>query len=279
MSIKRILLVLSGSPADLAAARAAFSTAKHLDARLEALHVEGEIANGLPYIEQGLSEGALTREFTRAREAQERAAGTAREAFETARLEAGLGDGAALWRTERGRVADVVGSEGRVYDLTVIAAGAQFIGASAADVIAAALFETGRPVLVVPDAAPAVFGRRVLIGWNRGTPAARAVAAALPLLAGAEAVVVAYIGTGAKTGPGPEAICRNLEAHGIEAVPRAIGAVDGSVAEGLRQAAREVAADLMVTGAYSHSRIREMVLGGVTSEMLAHTELPLLMSH
>ena len=64
--------------------------------------------------------------------------------------------------------------------------------------------------------------------------------------------MVAYIGTGAKSGPGPEELCRNLAAHGIEAVPRQLAPLAGSVAQGLRRAAETAGADLMVMGAYSH---------------------------
>ena len=279
MSVKRILLVLSGSVADGAAAHAAFHIAGRFGAQVDALHVEGDIADGLPYIELSLSEGALTREFAKARERQEGAAQWAREIFEAARREAGAEDGGVGWRTTRGRAADVVGSEGRVYDLTVIGAKADFAGASAGEVVTAALLETGHPVLVVPDAGQPTLGQRILVGWNRGTPAARAVAAALPFLGAAAEVVVAYIGTGAKAGPGPKELCVNLAAHGIEAIPRQIAPVAGSVAQGLRDAAEAAGADLMIMGAYSHSRLTEMVLGGVTSEMLEHSPIPLLMAH
>ena len=175
MSVKRILLVLSGSVADGAAAHAAFHIAGRFGAQVDALHVEGDIADGLPYIELSLSEGALTREFAKARERQEGAAQWAREIFEAARREAGAEDGGVGWRTTRGRAADVVGSEGRVYDLTVIGAKADFAGASAGEVVTAALLETGHPVRRRRAAVPGRGGggrRRLYRHRRQGRPGA-----------------------------------------------------------------------------------------------------------
>ena len=102
---------------------------------------------------------------------------------------------------------------------------------------------------------------------------------ALPVLARAEATTIAYIGTGAKTGPGPEALARKLAAHGVDAEIAQIAPAGAAIAEALVAAAAAAQSDLLVTGAYSHSRAREVVLGGVTGELLNACPLPLLMAH
>ncbi len=277
MSIKRVLLILSGSASDTAAAGAAFLIAERLSAHIEGVHVQGDFFDSLPYIEASLSEGTIAREFALALERKEENERSAHDAFEAAcaAAEASMVN----WQVRSGRVADVVGYLGRVYDLTVISPNATFVGVLANAVVASALFETGHPVLVTPESPVTTLGQRILVGWNRDTQAARAVASALPLLKAAEAVTVAYVETGAKTGPGPEELCTNLAGHGIEATARQIEPGGNSVAESLLGAAEEVDADLIVIGAYSHSRLREMVLGGVTNDMLDQLKMPILMAH
>ena len=277
MSIKRVLLILSGSGSDAAAAGAAFIVAAQFSAHVEALHVQGDLLDSLPYVEFSLLEGTLAREFAQARERQEQAEQRARDAFEAACAEAEAS--MANWQVRSGRAADVVGYVGRVYDLTVISPSATFLGVSAGMVVASALFETGHPVLVTPETPVTTLGRRILVGWNRGTHAARAAASALPYLKAAEEVIVAYIGTGAKYGPGPEELCINLAGHGINASARQITPVEGSVAENLRDTAEKGDTDMIVMGAYSHSRQREIILGGVTSDMLDRSKIPLFMAH
>jgi nucleotide-binding universal stress UspA family protein len=158
--------------------------------------------------------------------------------------------------------------------------GAETEGAYA-PALEAGLFEAGRPVLVVPPGAPQALGRRVLVGWSGTRESARAVSAALPLLAGAQQVdVVAFTGSdeslaGVKA---PEAAAAWMALHGIEARARQRPADDGAGAA-LLQAAGEADADLMVMGAYGHSRLREFVLGGATRDVLTHCALPVLMAH
>ena len=147
--------------------------------------------------------------------------------------------------------------------------------------IAAALFESGRPVLIIPPGSERFSARRILIAWDGGASAARAVGDAMPFLTGAEEVEILSVSgekdlssviAGADLAP-------HLARHGIKVTVRNIALTQPDVASEIRQAATDFGADLVVSGAYKHSRLREWLLGGVTQSLLKDCTLPILMSH
>ena len=184
------------------------------------------------------------------------------------------------WRVEEGTTADKVTAAARSADLVVLGQpdAAEEPGAALLD---DAIFFSGRPVLVVPYAGSfSAIGRRVLVGWKPGREASRAVHDALPLLAGAELVTVLSVNPGG----GPEdlpgaAIGRHLARHGIAAEARGTEAAGLAEGDALLNAAADLGADLLVVGAYGHSRLREIVLGGVTRTLLDRMTVPVLFSH
>ncbi len=143
------------------------------------------------------------------------------------------------------------------------------------------LLNCGRPVLLVPRSGRfPVVGKRVLVAWNGSVEAAKAVTAALPLLRGAERVTLAVLGDSADTlGESPGAdIALYLARHGVNVeVLRRPAPVDPG--DAILALACELGVDLLVMGAYGHSRFREMMLGGATRTVLATTTIPVLMAH
>ena len=143
------------------------------------------------------------------------------------------------------------------------------------------LLNCGRPVLLVPRTGrfPTI-GKRVMVAWNGSVEAAKAVTAALPLLRGAEQVTLAVLGNSADTlGESPGAdIALYLARHGVnvEVLRRPEAADPGKAILSL---AADFNVDLLVMGAYGHSRFREMMLGGATRTILATASLPVLMAH
>jgi len=143
------------------------------------------------------------------------------------------------------------------------------------------LLNCGRPVLLVPRTGrfPTI-GKRVMVAWNGSVEAAKAVTAALPLLRGAEQVTLAVLGNSADTlGESPGAdIALYLARHGVnvEVLRRPEPADPGKAILSL---AADFNVDLLVMGAYGHSRFREMMLGGATRTILAAAALPVLMAH
>jgi nucleotide-binding universal stress UspA family protein len=143
---------------------------------------------------------------------------------------------------------------------------------------------SGRPILVVPYAGRfETVGRRVLIGWNATREAARAVNDAMPLLAAAEAVTVLAIDPregpdGHGELPGAD-ISLHLARHGVKAEIERTVSADLPVGDVLLSRAADLGADLLVMGAYGHSRARELLLGGATRSLLRSMTVPVLMSH
>ncbi|UHC15860.1 universal stress protein [Methylobacterium currus] len=137
--------------------------------------------------------------------------------------------------------------------------------------------QLGGPILVVPPGIDHLEARRVLIGWKNTREARRAVRDALPLLRRASQVVIASVDDGKPAGT--QDLVGLLRDHSIATRVVAPDATGVTTAEALVGAAAECGADLIVAGAYGHSRLREWAFGGVTRDLLAHTPVCCLMSH
>ena len=142
----------------------------------------------------------------------------------------------------------------------------------------------GRPVLILPYIGPArTFGERVIVAWDASREAARAVNDALPLLRQARQVGVVSVNPrpwpfGHGEEPGAD-IGLHLARHGVKVEVQRIEAKDVDPANAILSHVADQSADLLVMGAYGHSRLREFVLGGVTRTILAEMTVPVLMSH
>lgn len=136
---------------------------------------------------------------------------------------------------------------------------------------------TGRPMLLTPDREPMTVGRRILVAWNGGRESARALHDAAPFLARAERVHVLSVG---EDGASDRALTSHLERHGCR--PDMIftrGEKGQSAEEVLLDHVARLGCDLVVMGLYGHSRMREVLLGGVSRAMLACSPVPLFVSH
>jgi len=146
------------------------------------------------------------------------------------------------------------------------------------------LFESGKPVLICPPAATLEgLGKRVAIAWNAGREAARSLADAIPLMTEAEDVRVVMVDP--RVGPfdhGEEpgaSIAAMLARHGLHVTAEALPKAGRTFAEAFLAHARDINADLLVCGAYGHSRFSEMLLGGATRDLMEEADRPVLMSH
>jgi nucleotide-binding universal stress UspA family protein len=142
----------------------------------------------------------------------------------------------------------------------------------------------GRPVLVVPYAGTfEAVGKRILIAWDGTREANRALNDAMPLLEGAEAVSVMFVGASQRDldqhRPALERIVGHLQRHGIKATSEATLRGGLAISDVLLSRAADLAADLIVSGGYHHSQLREALVGGVSRELLEHMTVPVLMSH
>lgn len=186
----------------------------------------------------------------------------------------------ASWQEETGVEAEIVGRIGGAYDLIVIGRRQEGeFGGLSRTTAEAALLGTGRAVLLAPPEPPRAIGESVLIGWNRSVQAARALRNALPFLREAKQVTILSVTTGARDGPSPKQIVRHLAWHGVKADSKEIPPDYRYIGEAVLDEAKELGADMAVMGAYSHSRVREMMLGGVTRYILENAKLPILIAH
>lgn len=175
---------------------------------------------------------------------------------------------------------DVFAAQARVHDLTVLDAEAVALNLDRG-LIEKALFGSGRPLIVVPPGCETFAARRIIVAWDGSAQAARALNDAMPLLRAADAVEVVSV-AGEKdlsnAVPGAE-VAPHLARHGVEATVKDLVAHHGDVAETLRNQAGLYRADMLVMGAFAHSWIREVVLGGVTRSLLKESPVPLFLSH
>lgn len=183
----------------------------------------------------------------------------------------------AVWHELVGTPARALGIAGPVADFSVVSRPKRESGGRARAFLLSALLDTGRPVLVLPQRRVGNLARRVVIAWNQSVEAAAATTAAIPLLRGAERVVIATSGPENRAGPKSSQLAQYLATFDIETeVVRARGRDTGAE---LHAIYRETDADLLVMGAYSRHRLREILFGGVTEHMLFATNLPVLMLH
>jgi len=168
----------------------------------------------------------------------------------------------------------------RTHDLTVLDAEPIALAVDRG-LIEAVLMDSGRPLIVVPQGSEVFVGNRIVVAWDGSAKAARALNDALPFLRAANQVELISV-TGEKDlagmVPGAE-IAPHLSRHGITVNVLTLPVVNGDVAETLRNHAHLTRADMIVMGAYVHSRLRETVLGGTTQSLLRNAPVPLFLSY
>jgi nucleotide-binding universal stress UspA family protein len=284
MGYKEILVTVGTGPAGSERLDLAAALAERFEAHLIGLHTAltplAPAAGGyFERFDRSLLD-PLYREFSEGLVEREQ---TARSLFSEVAAKRRL---AAEWRTSAGYPSEDAALHGRYVDLVIL-------GQTDPDNIEEALVSpspeevalaVGRPVLVVPYAGQfQECGRRVLVAWNASRAATRAINDAMPLLAGAEAVTVLSVdptedGRAHGDVPGMD-IAVHLARHGVKADVESTASGGIGVGNALLSRASDIGADLLVMGAYGHSRLREMILGGATREVLDHVSLPVLMAH
>jgi nucleotide-binding universal stress UspA family protein len=280
MAIKDVLLALTTYPVatPLEATNHAVAIAKAIDARLSGIAMEAQLQ--VPGRFQFFSDALLDIPGLAAGEAQKSAehANALVGAFEAA-----AGKHNVLRESLRER-APVVGIPGRLaararyYDLTICP-----VQNGQTDIATALIFESGRPVLLTPAAkASETFALNTcVIAWDSSRPAARAVADALPLLEKAETVRIVAVLHDKEFDArrATQELAKSLSHHGISAAADVVDLGNRGIGDVLQAYAATHSADLVVMGAFGHSRLREFVLGGATAHMLNHMPTPILMSH
>ncbi|HWG07288.1 MAG TPA: universal stress protein [Beijerinckiaceae bacterium] len=172
-----------------------------------------------------------------------------------------------------------VATYARAFDLTILGRPGAERGNPRLLTAEAALFESGRPVLLAPPEPPKSLGETIVIAWNQSMESARATALAMPLLMRARKVIILVVEAHNVPGPSGEQLADTLARHQVpvEVVHR-LGRKRSAGVAFLEDAA-SLGGDLMIKGAYTQSRIRQMIFGGATSHILAKAQMPVLMSN
>jgi nucleotide-binding universal stress UspA family protein len=288
MNIKRILTPFHDAAVDAVVIDAAAHIARQYNAHIETLLIRVSVDTASQFASSLLNTSLYKQVVDGLAKQVLREEREARRTFEELMRNKGIALSdepssasrpSASWRSVTGDPVELVGRYGGAFDLIVAAHPSQSSDKSrSSQVLDAAIFNTARPVLLTPKQISPTFGETILLAWNRGIPAGRALVSAEPFLEKAKRVVILTVTTQAKQGPEPEDIATNLAWKGISAEVKRVPPTSRSVAQALIEEAASVGADLLVMGAYSQSRLRERVLGGVTREIMTRADLPVLMA-
>lgn len=215
--------------------------------------------------------------------------GRARTSFESFMAGNGMAlaaaEGAAVegpsyaWQDDPPRGESYIGSRARIFDITVVGRPGTRRSNPRMSTLETVLFESGRPVLMAPPTPPQSLGEVITIAWNRSSETARAVAMAMPLLKRAKRVVVLSVKGTPVQGPGPEELAQMLARHGIPIEARLWPGDVTNAGEAFLAGAGEVGSDLLIKGAFTQSRLRQMIFGGPTAYVLAEATIPVLLAH
>jgi len=279
MALRSILTILTDAATASSQLDAAVALARREDAHLDVLCI-GVDRTQTGYYYAGAT-AILTQEaYNQAKEEAAAAENAVRERLDREDIRWGVDTAVA----QVGALGGPVAMLARFSDLVVLGKPYGKNGGIAAEaILEAALFEGRAPVLVLPeDYSGADFGRRVVVAWNQGNESLTATRAALPILKAATAVDITIIDPPTH---GPERsdpggmLSQLLARHGVHTEVSVLAKTLPRTSEVLSRHAREIDADLIVMGAYGHSRFREAILGGTTRNMLEMADIPVFMAH
>jgi len=182
------------------------------------------------------------------------------------------------WLTEADPGDIFVASHARVFDISVLGRPGYDPSGPRSSTLEAVLFESGRPCLIAPPTPPRELGDNIVIAWNRSTETAVATAHAMPLLHDAKRVTVLTVEGGSVPGPSGEQLANCLKLNDIEAQAITVSPGKKTSGEAILDYSASIGADLLIKGAYTQSRLRQMIFGGATSHILAKATLPVFMA-
>jgi nucleotide-binding universal stress UspA family protein len=287
MALRKILVPLTGLDEDAAVLETAFGLGERIQAHVEVFHALVDPRDAVAFVGEGMTSTMIEQIMKAAdKEGQQRNT-RAHELFErlvaehkAPRVERPAASGFSVTFLQKlGREDDLVAERCRLADLIMAHKPPSNADAEPSLMLEAALRETGRPVLVIPRALKERLGRAIAVAWNGSIEVSRALAFAMPVLERAERVVVLHVHEDTIYGPPASDAVEFLAWHGIAATSAMLPAGVRTEGQTLLDAAAEHSADMMIMGAYTRSRMRRLIFGGVTAEVLRRTTIPVLMTH
>lgn len=288
MTIKTLLAPVSAADVSRSTLDVAAAVARRFGAHVDVLHVRPDPRGLVPYTGEGM-DGSMIEEImdVTEREGGERAAQTKAmfDAFVSEKsiavtAEPAGGDSFTMsWHTDVGREDEIVAIRGRLYDLIVVGRPLKDAALPSPITLEAALLDTGRPIMVAPPQSSGELGKSIAIAWEGSPEAARAIADAMPILEQAEAVTILAPANGQVAPIPPEDLVRQLGWHGVSSRVQGFDASVTELGHAFLEQSAAAGADMLIKGAYSQSRLRQLILGGRTRYILANTTIPVLLAH
>lgn len=287
MPIKTILVPLTDTTAESGTLGTAFTLAKTFKAHVDVLHLCTDPTVSI--FNMGDETYAPSLELVvKAEEKALQMAARIRKGFDAAAAKARLEivdrpsaqtKATASYGEETGLNDYWIETRGRVSDLIVVRRPRNSADVTARTIAECAMMGTGRMVLLSPASAPDKVGSSVAIAWNGSVEASRAVTAAMPILKRARTVTAISVVEDGARDHNLDGLVKYLRRQGIRAKANAIKSRGGDTGKAVTAAAARAKADLLVMGAYTHSRVREMIFGGVTNHILGSCRIPVLLVH
>lgn len=287
MSLRKILVPVSGVKRDSFALATALAAAKPFGAHVEALFVHPDPRETVPYGELPLSPDIVQDLIDTAADLEKASSKAARATVASMSAEAGV---RIVSAPERGQDVTVSYAEirehlpraldrcARLCDLVVFPPIRETDDPEVQDGFLRTLMKLGRPVLLSPERCPAELGKAVAVGWDGSIASAHALTAALPYLKQAGRVEILTVQNGALADSEHDVIAY-LALHGVTAAARNLPRKGALTAEVLLDVAAGEGFDLLVAGGYGHSQMAEAIFGGVTEHIVSHPRIPVFMMH
>ncbi|SLN30677.1 Universal stress protein family protein [Roseovarius litorisediminis] len=290
MRIRTILVPFNVARDDKAAFLRVFSVAEALKAHVQVVFVRQDPDEVFVYLGMDVESPSELREYTRKRVEEEGklAALRSRRHFNAACKDMGLVKSkkptdsiaaSAHWEQEFGEPTEIIPERAKLSDVAVFVGGLARYSRSSRNVLKATVIQSGRPVILVPDAVTAPSFSSITVAWDASPCCVRAVAAALPILAKASRVQIVSITEPHDKAPEPEKLVRFLEWHGIQATADVLPAQGRRVGELILESAATNTSGLVILGGYGHGRYVETVFGGTTSYVIRKSDIPFLLMH
>lgn len=290
MSVKHILSYVEGLPSDASTLETSHRLSQHFSATQEAFHVKLDARDTIPFVGQGISapvvEQIITSIESEGKDISKRSLAHVNEFLEKhselALLKSDK-DGHTLnqllWTQKEGRATEILPEYARLADLVVMSQISTINEEMTKLVAEEVVRESARPVLFAVQDVPETIGKSIVFYWNGSRESARILTAALPFLSQAKDVTLMTATECEEMGLGSDLVVKALARHNI--TPNVVKFdEDGErLAESILDKANTLNADLIVMGAYTHSKLRQWVMGSMTDFILQNTSLPLLVIH
>lgn len=289
MAIRTVLVPVDGSPESIETLDTALLVANRFGAHIEAIHVVHSHLEAISRMSDRMPVSLREMVANQAKEEAGASAQAAKAKFEEfcnnhsipiSGEPSGNGGATAEWIEEAGQVAEILVRRGRLSDVIVVARPAEHRAtlrrSPAGENLEAIMLGTGRPLLIIPPNGSKTPAKHVVIGWNASQEASRALSLAIPWLPQMDSVTIAV---SKKREPRVREVLDYLAWHGISAQVSTLDGKGKNIADSMLNVCKDVGADILVVGGFSHSRARELLFGGVTRHLLTESTIATLMVH